>query len=100
LILAIKDETRHRPKQSLKAHRVADCVADSIRFAVPQPTEWERIRKQFEAAMILCRSWQNQQNRLELGLLFQPWILAGERPWLLLHRDERLKLSIARNKNS
>jgi Chaperone of endosialidase len=36
-----------------------------------------------------------------LGLLFQPWILAGERPSLLPPpRDERFKLSIARSRNS
>ena len=39
--------------------------------------------------------------RLKLGLLFQPWILADERPSLLPpHRDERFKLSIARSRNS
>ena len=26
--------------------RVADCIADSIRFAIPQPTEWQRIGNQ------------------------------------------------------
>ena len=31
---------------------VADCVADCVRFAVPQPTEWQRIGNQIDAAMI------------------------------------------------
>jgi hypothetical protein len=33
---------------------VFDCVADCIRFAVAQATEWQRIGNQIDAAMILC----------------------------------------------
>jgi hypothetical protein len=36
--------------------RVADCIADSIRLAVPQPTEWQRIGNQIDAAFIFARS--------------------------------------------
>ena len=36
--------------------RVADCVVDRIRFAVPQPTEWQRIGNQIDAAMVFARS--------------------------------------------
>ena len=34
--------------------RIADCVADCIRLAVPQATEWQRIGNQIDAAMNLC----------------------------------------------
>jgi hypothetical protein len=30
---------------------VPDCVADCIRFAVPQATEWQGIGNQIDAAM-------------------------------------------------
>src|SRR5262245_2949573 len=58
----------------------------------------------------LCVFRRRQQASLAAVLLaqflgnwdaFQPWGLAGERPSLLTpHRDERLKLSIARSRNS
>jgi len=32
---------------------VADCVADRVWFAVPKPTEWQRIGNQIDAAFIL-----------------------------------------------
>jgi hypothetical protein len=35
---------------------VADCVLDRVWFAVPQPTEWQRIGNQIDAAMIFARS--------------------------------------------
>src|SRR6266404_1908274 len=35
---------------------VPDCVADCIRLAVPQATEWQRIGDEIDAAMILTRS--------------------------------------------
>jgi hypothetical protein len=35
---------------------VVDCIADRIRLAVPQPTEWEHIGDQIDAAMIFTRS--------------------------------------------
>jgi hypothetical protein len=34
-------------------HRIADCIRDRIRFAIPQATEWERIGNQIDATMIL-----------------------------------------------
>jgi hypothetical protein len=34
--------------------RVVDCVADRIRFAVPQPTERQRIGNQIKAAFIFA----------------------------------------------
>jgi len=36
-----------------EVHRVADCM---IRRVVPQPTEWQGIGNQIDAAMILARS--------------------------------------------
>jgi hypothetical protein len=36
--------------------RVADCVVDRIRFAVPQPIEWQRIGTQIDAATVPARS--------------------------------------------
>ena len=33
---------------------VGDCVADRIRLAVPQATEWQRIGNQIDAAMIFA----------------------------------------------
>jgi hypothetical protein len=33
--------------------RVVDCVVD---FQVPQPTEWQRIGNQIDAAMIFARA--------------------------------------------
>jgi hypothetical protein len=34
--------------------RVADGVRDGIRLAIPQPTEWQRIGNQIDAAMIFA----------------------------------------------
>jgi len=35
---------------------VPDCVADCVRFAAPQATEWQRIRHQIDAATIVARA--------------------------------------------
>ena len=35
---------------------VVDCIADRIRLAVAQPTEWQRIGNQIDAAMIFGRT--------------------------------------------
>jgi len=50
-------------------HRVADCVADRIRFAVPQPTEWQRVSDQINAAPILAR--RHREARTAGGELWQ-----------------------------
>ena len=34
--------------------RVSDSVRDCIRFAVPQPTEWQHVGNQIDAAMIFA----------------------------------------------
>jgi hypothetical protein len=34
--------------------RVADCVADRVWLAIPQPAEWQRIGNQIDAATIFC----------------------------------------------
>jgi hypothetical protein len=31
---------------------VSDCIRDGLRLAIPQPTEWQRIGNQINAAMI------------------------------------------------
>ena len=36
--------------------RVVDCVADRVRLAIPQATEWQRIGNQIDAAMIFARA--------------------------------------------
>jgi hypothetical protein len=36
--------------------RVSYCVRDGIRFAVPQPTKWQRIGNQIDAAFIFAQS--------------------------------------------
>src|SRR5438128_7764402 len=35
---------------------VSDCVGDSVSIAIPQPTEWQRIGNQIEAAFIFARA--------------------------------------------
>jgi hypothetical protein len=36
--------------------RVVDCIPDSARLAIPQPTEWQRIGDQINAAFIFPRA--------------------------------------------
>jgi hypothetical protein len=36
--------------------RVADCIADGVRLAVPQRTEWQRVGNQINAAVVLARA--------------------------------------------
>jgi hypothetical protein len=36
--------------------RIADCIRGCVRFAIPQPTEWQRIGNEINAAMISARS--------------------------------------------
>jgi len=36
--------------------RVTNCIADCIRLAIPQATEWQRIGNQIDTAMIFSRS--------------------------------------------
>jgi len=38
---------------------VVNCVAGSVWFTVPQPTEWERIGNQIDAASILGSDFRN-----------------------------------------
>jgi len=33
-------------------HRVADCIRDGVWLAIPEPTEWQRIGNQIDAAII------------------------------------------------
>jgi len=35
---------------------ISDCVADCVWLAVPQPTEWQRIGDQIDAAPIFARA--------------------------------------------
>ena len=41
------------PLGTAAVHRVADCM---IRRVIPQPTEWQRIGNEINAAMILARA--------------------------------------------
>ena len=36
--------------------RIADCVHSSIRLGIPQPTEWQHIGNQIDAAIIFTGS--------------------------------------------
>ena len=36
--------------------RVADCVAERVRLAISQPTEWQRVGNEIDAAMIFARA--------------------------------------------
>jgi hypothetical protein len=36
--------------------RVTDCIRDGIGIAIPQPTEWQRIGNQINAAFIFARA--------------------------------------------
>jgi hypothetical protein len=36
--------------------RVGDCVDDSVSIAIPQPTEWENIGDEIDAAFIFARA--------------------------------------------
>ena len=33
-----------------------DCIADRVRLTIPQPTEWQRIGNQIDAASIFARA--------------------------------------------
>jgi hypothetical protein len=35
---------------------IVDCVADGARVAMPQPTEWQRIGDEIDAAFIFARA--------------------------------------------
>ena len=39
-----------------KKLRVANCILDCIRLAIPQPTEWQHIGNQINAALIFARA--------------------------------------------
>ena len=49
-----KRESQHHVKAAM--HRVADCITDRIWLAIPQPTEWQRIGNQIDAAFIFARA--------------------------------------------
>ena len=36
--------------------RTSDCIRDRIRLAVPQPTKWQGIGNQIDAAPVFARS--------------------------------------------
>ena len=55
-------------------HRVAYCV---IRFGVPQPTKWQHIGNQINAAMIFART-----NVVNVHQLHSGWLSAAA--WLVL----------------
>jgi hypothetical protein len=52
---------------------VADCVADRLRPAIPQPTEWQSIGNQIKAAMInyLCAHEFRKRGSLSLSARLQ-----------------------------
>jgi len=37
-----------------EVHRIPDCVLHRIRFAIPQPPEWQHIADQINAAMVFA----------------------------------------------
>ena len=55
-------------------HRVADCM---IRRVIPQPTEWENIGNQIDAAMIFARAdFVNMDRRLHRSWTFNHFVVA------------------------
>ena len=42
--------------------RVSDCIVDRVGLAMPQPTEWQHVGNEIEAAMIFA--WTNEFNRV------------------------------------
>ena len=46
----------HGVMRSAALAGVADCIAGSVRSVIPQPTEWQRIGNQIDAAMIFARA--------------------------------------------
>jgi hypothetical protein len=46
----------HSAIRAAAMHRVADCAADRVRFAIQKATEWQRIGNEIEAAMIFARA--------------------------------------------
>ncbi len=44
---------------------IADCVAYSTRPGVPQPTQWQRIGDQIDAAMIFAQRGRDARTRRE-----------------------------------
>src|SRR5215467_2920044 len=53
--------------------RVSDCVADCVRFAIPQPTEWECIGNQINAAFVCA--WTDFRKRASVAAFNHkaPW---------------------------
>ena len=47
---------------------VANCIADRILFAIPQPTEWQYIGNQIDAALIFRDSGVVQEWGVALAL--------------------------------
>ena len=46
----------HGTRRAAVELRIPDCILDRIRLAVPQPTEWQCIANQIDAAMIFARA--------------------------------------------
>ena len=63
--------------------RVTDCIADSTRPALPQPTEWQRVGKQCEAAMILMRELTRSAKPVGAWAGSQLWMFKGEKIWIV-----------------
>ena len=48
--------TNHSIMRAAEKLHVIDCIAGCVWFAVPQPTDWQRIGDQIDAAMIFTRA--------------------------------------------
>jgi len=64
--------------------RVSDCVAHRVRFAIPQPTEWENIRNQINAASMPARA--DFVNVDDLDSFDIPLIESFEQPTISMNR--------------
>jgi hypothetical protein len=42
-VASLTVNANHRIVRPAEKFRLADCIADCVRFAVPQATEWQRI---------------------------------------------------------
>src|SRR5258708_7926425 len=50
---------------------VADCVRDGIRFAIPQPTEWQRVGDQINTALIFAVGLRKRGSRATKSVAYE-----------------------------
>ena len=68
--------------------RVADCITDRIRLVIPQPTKWQRIGNQIDAAFVFARADFVKVHRIFFAMLQRDGANGGAR--LTLWTEETL----------